>query len=103
LNAIEELVEMLYAAEGYDLDGDRSYRVHIFTAEGLIKKAYRLGKSECIDLTKGVKSVKMDTYRSSSMVNQNNDMARITINFKKKENMRLYRKIKGLVNGRNNT
>ena len=103
MNTIEELVEMLYAAEGYDLEGDRSYRVHIFTAEGLLKEAYRLGKSECIDLTKGVKSVKIDTYRSSSMVNQNDDMVRVTIDFKKKKNMRLYRKIKGLVNGRNNT
>jgi hypothetical protein len=103
LNTIEELVEMLYAAEGYDLDGDRNYRVHIFTAEGLIKEAYRLGKSECVNLTKGVKSVKIDTYRSSSMVNQNDDMVRVTIDFKKKKNMRLYRKIKGLVNGKNNS
>jgi hypothetical protein len=102
LNTIEELIKMLYDAEGYDLEGDRSYRVHIFTAEGLLKEAYRLGKSECIDLTKGVKSVKMDTYRSSPEVNKNNDMVRITIDFKKKKNMKLYRKIKDLMNGRDN-
>jgi len=99
MNTIEELIKMLYEAEGYDLEDDRSYRVHVFIAEGLIKEAYKLGKSECTDLTKNVKSVKMDTYRSSSMVNQNDDMVRVTIDFKKKENMGLYWKIKDLVNG----
>jgi hypothetical protein len=99
LNTIEELIKMLYEAEGFDLDGDRNYRVHIFIAEGLIKEAYKLGKSECTDLTKNVESVKMDTYRSSSMTNQNDDMARVTIDFKKKENMGLYWKIMDLVNG----
>jgi hypothetical protein len=84
LKTIDELISVLYDAEGYDIDGDRSYRVHIFTAEKLIREAYELGKSENSSLMNGVDCVKLNTYRSSPMVNQNDDMVKAMITFRKK-------------------
>jgi len=43
-----------------------------------------------IDFTKGVRSVNIKTFRSTSNVNQNDDMVKATIVFKKKENFALY-------------
>ncbi len=42
-----------------------------------------------IDFTKGVRSVNIETFRSTPLVNQN-DMVKVTIVFKKKENITLY-------------
>ena len=47
-----------------------------------------------IDFSKGIKSVNIETYRSTSLVNQNDDMARITITMKIRENMALYNALK---------
>jgi len=94
---IQDIIDTLYENEGTDFEGDRTYRVHIEIARQLIMDAYHLGKSEGIDLTKGFRGGNIDTYRSNSKINQNDDMFRITLNYKKKENMRLYRKIKDMI------
>jgi len=86
----------LYENESTDFEGDRTYRVHIETARQLIMDAYNLGKSECVDLSKGLHSGIIDTYRSNSKMNQNDDMFRITLHYRKKENMKLYHKIKDM-------
>jgi len=47
-----------------------------------------------VDFTKGIRSVNIETFRSTSNVNQNDDMVRATIVFKKKENFALYNALK---------
>ncbi len=43
-----------------------------------------------IDFTKGVKSINLQKYRSKPLVNMDNDMVKITIILKIKENRELY-------------
>jgi hypothetical protein len=40
---LKQLLERLRECEGRDLEGSRTYRVHISSAEQLIKDAYSLG------------------------------------------------------------
>lgn len=43
MKTIEDILKSLKASEGVDFEGDRTFRVHIKTAEQLIKDAYKLG------------------------------------------------------------
>ena len=44
MKSIHDIIKELRGSEGTDFEGDRTYRVHIKTAERLIWEAYKMGK-----------------------------------------------------------
>ena len=46
MKPLQRIVNALREKEGVDSEGDRTYRVHLTTAEDLVNEAYRVGRSE---------------------------------------------------------
>ena len=46
MTPLQRIVNTLREKEGVDSEGDRTYRVHLTTAEDLVNEAYKVGRSE---------------------------------------------------------